>query len=270
MPQKRDITSTFILIAILLIISGLVFYLFFYQGDQTPPTSQFQDKDQNALTLVQDQAKDQNTPISWLSKIETKYKGQNVYVLDPRVKIRSEPHSDATVLAEKKRCDRLFVTGAQGDWFEVDYDAEQRGWILRDQVSDRNPCQKRIEPSEPVQENVEHIQALDQIRTELDNLTAMINQRALQQFGQEMINGFEILNEGKKLTIYVTKAWYILPPLQKQVMFNLLAMNYGRQTCMYRVRSECSQNDFPTINFLNHENREVARMAANQPLQIFE
>ncbi|MGA1839897.1 MAG: hypothetical protein ACMUIU_04645 [bacterium] len=119
-------------------------------------------------------------------------------------------------------------------------------------------------------ENQENIQALDQIRTDMDNLIAFINQRALQQFMQEMVTGFEIGDGGNKLTLYVADIWYYLPPIQKQVMFNLVAMRYAKQTCYYKIRSECSTDDFPTINFLNSQNREVARMAAHQPLQIFE
>lgn len=119
-------------------------------------------------------------------------------------------------------------------------------------------------------ENQENTQALDQIRTDIDNLIAFINQRALQQFLQEMVTGFDIREGGKKLTIYVSDTWYYLPPIQKQVMFNLIAMRYARQTCAYEIRSDCSKDDFPTINFLNHQNREVAKMAAHQPLQIYE
>jgi hypothetical protein len=133
---------------------------------------------------------------------------------------------------------------------------------------DRQPSPKPFRDID--NENQENSQALDQIRTDMDNLVAFINQRSLQQFLQEMVSGFEIGDGGNRLTIYVADTWYYLPPIQKQVMFNLIAMRYARQTCIYKIRSECSKDDFPTINFLNHENREVAKMAAHQPLQIFE
>lgn len=135
---------------------------------------------------------------------------------------------------------------------------------------DRRPSPKKFERPSTDIENQEKAQALDQIRTVMDNLIALINQRALQQFLQEIVTGFEIGEGGNKLTIYVADPWYYLPPIQKQVMFNLIAVRYARGTCEYKIRSECSKDDFPTINFLNQENREVAKMAAHQPLEIYE
>jgi len=259
MNKNRDITSTLILIFILLIISGLIFYLFFYQDSQQPSGTE--------------SSKTGQVPPS---SADTKYKGKGVYIIDPRAKIRSEPDSNATVVAEKKRCERLTVTGAWGDWFEVDYDSGKKGWILREQVSDRDPCKKKPEkPSKndtysDYSNTAEESQSLDQTRADMDNLIASINQLAVNQFSQEMFTGFEIREAGKKFTLYVSKAWYILPPVQKQILFNRVAITYAQQTCFYKIRTECNADDFPTINFLNPENREVARMAAHQPLQIFE
>ena len=119
-------------------------------------------------------------------------------------------------------------------------------------------------------ENQEKIQALDQIRTDMDNLIAFINQMALQQFMKEMVTGFEIADGGNKLTIYVADLWYYLPPIQKQRLCEVIARRYGRQTCIYKIRSECSTSDFPTINFLNNQNHEVAKLGANNLFQIFE
>lgn len=261
MNKNRDITSTLILIFILLIISGLIFYLFFYQGSHQASNFESPKTDQ--------------VPPS--SPTDTKYKGKGVYIIDPRAKIRSEPDSNATVVAEKKRCERVTVKGAWGDWFEVDYDSEKNGWILREQVSDRDPCKKK--PEKPSKDDntynnysstPEESQSLDQTRADMDNLIASINQLAVNQFSQEMFTGFEIREAGKKLTLYVSKAWYILPPVQKQILFNRVAITYAQQTCFYKIRTECNADDFPTINFLNPDNREVARMAAHQPLQIFE
>jgi hypothetical protein len=71
---------------------------------------------------------------------------------------------------------------------------------------DRHPSPK---PSTDIDnENQENTQALDQIRTDMDNLVAFINQRSLQQFLQEMVSGFEIRDGGNKLTIYVADTWY--------------------------------------------------------------
>jgi hypothetical protein len=260
MSPKRDIASNLILIMIVIIILGLGFYLFFYSGSQPSSSPKIQTPDESPISVPE-------------SPSETKYKGKNVYIIDPRAKIRSEPKSGATVVDEKKRCEILTVTGAMGDWFEVDFDFGTKGWILREQVSDRNPCQKKVEkPPKTIEteDNQENIQALDQLRGDLDNLMAFINQRALQQFAQEIVTGFEIRDGGSKLTLYISNLWQILPPVQKEIMFNLVAYRYARQTCMLRIRTECSTDDFPTINFLNPENREVARMAANQPLIIFE
>jgi len=258
MDINRDISSTVILILLLVVIAGLVFYLFFYSGSQpiSPPSIE---------------PVDQNVNLFLPPTLDTRFKGKDVYVIDPQAKVRSEPRPDATVVAEKKRGERLTVIGANDRWFEVEFE-DKTGWILREQVIDRLPSSRKAEkparsPDTEVQEN---IQTLDQLRADTDNITAFINQRAMELFGQEMVSGFEIRDGGKRLTMYVTKVWYILPPFQKQVMLNLVAMRYGNQTCIHGVRTECSSNDFPTINFLNPDNKEIARVGANQPMQIFE
>ena len=258
MDMNRDISSTVILILLLVVISGLVFYLFFYPGSQphSPPSME---------------PVDQNVNLFLPPTIDTRFKGKDVYVIDPRAKVRMEPRPDATVVAEKKRGDQLTVIGANEGWFEVEFD-DKRGWILREQVIDRLPSSRKSEkPTRtPDTEAQEDIQVLDQLRADTDNIAAFINERATQLFGQDMVSGFEIGDGGKRLTMYVTKAWYILPPFQKQVMINLVAMRYGNQTCIHGVRTECTPNDFPFINFLNPDNKEIARVGPNQPMQIFE
>ncbi len=259
MKKTKEIISNIILIIILLIISALIFYMFFYSGYNSP--------------LPKEEKTEGKRPPSTelMSPTETKYKGKDVYIIDPSVKIRSEPKNNATVLIEKNKGEKLTVSGAWGDWFEVIFNSERKGWVLRDQVSDRVPSLK-TEDTPPIQspEIQEKNMAIDQIRVELDNSVTFLNQLSLQQFSKEMITGFEILENGSKLIVYVTEAWYFLPPVQKQVMFNLIAMQYGKLSCQYNVRSECTTNDFPTISFLNQKNKEIARIGANQPLQVFE
>ena len=216
MSNNRDFTGSLILIAIILVISVLVYYLFFYSGSQPQSTSQVQ-------------------------------------IIDQNISVTPEPSPDIIHKKNKKS--------------SKDLDS------VKKDKPDRQPPPKKAEKphihndSNDVQEKA---QALDLIRVDMDNLVAFMNQRSLQLFSQEIVTGFDIRDDGNKLTIYVTNTWYYLPPIQKQIMFNTVARGYAQKTCEYRIRSECSTDDFPTINFLNPENREVAKMAAHQPLQIFE
>lgn len=153
---------------------------------------------------------------------------------------------------------------------ERDEKKEKKIPAQKKQKSEKKPVVKTEIPPAPIPEADDKSQSLDLLRVGIDNLVAYINQTAMQQFSQDMVSGVEITDNGNRLNLYVTKAWYIIPPFQKQVMFNLVAMQYGKQACELKIRSECSNNDFPTIIFFNPQNKEVARMAANQPLQIFE
>lgn len=259
MKKAKDTYSNLILISILLIICILIFYLFFYPGLRSKTIQNEQPEKSTTQNAVE-----QFTPE------ETRYKGKNVYIIDPFAKIRVEPKTNATVLGEKAKGDSLVVDGALGDWFYVIFDAERKGWILREQVSDRKPSQK-IQESIPVQtEKQDKIIAVDQVRAELDTTVAQLNQLAQQQFTQDMVSGFEILENGARLVMYIKEPWYYLPPFQKQATFNVIALQYGKLTCQYNIRPECNQNDFPSISFVNNKGKEVARIAANSPLQIYE
>ncbi|MBN2374153.1 SH3 domain-containing protein [bacterium] len=254
MNKNKDILGSLILILIFLIISALIFYIFFYSNSKPDSASKDQRQDQEISPPMED----------------TKYKGKTVYITEQRVKIRSKPEYNATALGEKNKGDELIVTGASGDWFEVGFDFEKRGWVLREQVSDRKPPSKKPDISPPITEKQDNTLAIDQIRIDMDSLVQFINQRSLQQFSQEMVTGFEIVENGAKLVVYVSKTWYFLPPYQKQLMVNIVAMQYGKQCCQYKLRAKCDQDDFPTISFLNPDNKEIARISANQPLQVFE
>lgn len=260
MKRKLDLTYSIILLLILLTISGLVFYLFFSSNPESKPT------------IEKKPLEEKISPSTISPPVEvTKYKGKNVYVLDPRVKIRVEPKPDATVIEEKRKGEQLKVTGAKGDWFEVELDSGKKGWILREEVSDRKPAQRKEVTAPKISAEGPDIgQALDQIRGGMENSIAFINQRSMQLFSNDMVSGFEIRDQGRQIVIYVTPTWYYLPPFQKQYMSNVLAMEYGKLTCQLKLRENCDTNDFPTVSFLNAENKEVARVAANQPLQIFE
>lgn len=220
MKNSKDIISSLILIIIFIVISALVYFLFFYPGSKQKSLPQRQKTDRDIFS----------TPF-----------------LSPNTIFEKEKSYEETLPQKAEKPSK----GKDSVIKEERHPSPKPSWDIED-------------------ENQENAQALDQIRTDMDDLVAFINQRSLQQFLQEMVSGFEISDGGNKLTIYVANTWYYLPPIQKQVMFNLIAMRYARQTCIYKIRSECSTDDFPTINFLNHQNREVAKMAAHQPLQIFE
>lgn len=258
MKNFKDLLSNIILLTIIAAISILIFYIFFYSGSRNM-TSPKEDKTE----------KDIFSSIDTSTMTQTRYKGKSVYITDSRAKIRSEPKFGATVLAEKGKGEKLIVEGAQGDWFEVTFDSQRKGWILREHVSERKPSLKTEETiiSPEVQEKN---QALDLLRADIDNLAVFLNQLSSQRFLKDILTGFEVLEGGLKLIVYVTDTWYNLPFTQKQMMINFIAMKYSTQCCVYKIRTECSSNDFPTISLLNSKNKEIARMAANQPLQIYE
>ena len=128
-----------------------------------------------------------------------------------------------------------------------------------------NPPQTTHETYPEINEPVGGIENL------LEGLFHRINNRAQMQYGQMLIDDFNLLDGGMHLEVKTTTLWSLLPRNYKLQVLQVLANQYTLIACNVTRIINCSPNNIPSTSVIDPTTgQEVASYSSSQGPQIFE
>jgi len=104
----------------------------------------------------------------------------------------------------------------------------------------------------------------------LEGLFQRINSRAQMQYGQILIDDFNLLDGGMHLEIRATNLWSLLQRPYKLQVLQVLANQYTLIACNVTRIINCSPDNIPSLCILDSTGQEVASHSSSRGPQIFE
>ena len=104
----------------------------------------------------------------------------------------------------------------------------------------------------------------------LEGLFERINSRVQMQYGQILIDDFNLLDGGMHIEVRATNLWNLLHQAYKLQVLQVLANQYTLIACNVTKIVNCSPDNIPSICILDSTGREVASHSSSHGPQIFE
>lgn len=136
---------------------------------------------------------------------------------------------------------------------------------------DQEKIPPKNDPPSPTPDTFPEInESVGNIDNLIEGLFQRINSRAQMQYGQILIDDFNLLDGGMHLEIKATNLWNLLHQTYKLQVLQVLANQYTLIACNVTRIVNCSPDNIPSINILDSTGREIASHNSSRGPQIFE
>ena len=104
----------------------------------------------------------------------------------------------------------------------------------------------------------------------LEGLFQRINSQAQMQYGQMLVDDFNLLDGGMLLEVKATTAWSLLHQGYKLQVLQVLANQYTLIACNVTRIVNCDPENIPSVSIIDAGGREIASHSSSRGPQIFE
>ena len=142
--------------------------------------------------------------------------------------------------------------------------------LTKKKDQEKIPPKNNPPQSTPPDTSPERNENVGSIDTLLEGLFQRVNSRAQMQYGQILIDDFNLLDGGMHIEVRATNLWSLLPQPYKLQVLQILANQYTLIACNVTRIINCSPDNIPSICILDSTGREVASHSSSRGPQIFE